>query len=167
MGTREAAERRIARGIVLAFLLTSACAYGLSGSLPAHLDTIRVEPFRSRVTEYGLEQELTSLVTEKLVMDGRLAVVTGDPDSELEGMVAAWSKTPYSYTGAEQVEEYRLEIRVEMTFADLVSGSDILDQESVTTWIVYDPSAESESDARARLLTEAAGAIVRRCLSGW
>lgn len=173
--TRASAERPsrpaipVLTAIVLSVLsLAGACAhYGFAGSLPAHLETIRIEPFRSRVQEYGLEQELTSLVTERIVMDGRLAVVTGEQDSELEAVVAAWSRSPYSYTSSEQVEEYRLEIRVELTFADLVEESDILDAESVTAWIVYDPSAESEQDARRRLLQEMAEEIVRRCLSGW
>lgn len=167
MVTRAAAERLLAGAVLMLIMMGSDCAYGLSGSLPAYLQTIRVSPFRSQVTEYGLEQELTSLVTEKLVMDGRLAVVTAGQDSELAATVAAWARTPYSYTSAEQVEEYKLEIRMELTFTDLVAESDILDSESITTWIVYDPSAESEQEARGRLLVETAEEIVRRCLSGW
>jgi hypothetical protein len=167
LATRAAAERLLAGGVLILLLVASACSYGLTGSIPTYLHSIRVQPFRSRVTEYGLEQDLTSLVTEKLVMDGRLAVVLSGQDSELEGTVAAWARTPYSYTSAEQVEEYRLEIRLELTFTDLVEESDILDNESITTWIVYDPSAESEQEARGRLLAEAADEMVRRCLSGW
>jgi outer membrane lipopolysaccharide assembly protein LptE/RlpB len=165
--TRAAAERILAGAVLILGMMGSGCAYGLSGSLPTYLQTIRVSPFRSSVTEYGLEQELTSLVTEKLVMDGRLAIVTTGQNSELAGNVAAWARTPYSYTSAEQVEEYKLEIRLELTFTDLIAESDILDSESITTWIVYDPSAESEQEARGRLLAEAAEETVRRCLSGW
>jgi hypothetical protein len=165
--TRASAERLLAGTVIILVLLGSACAYGLSGSLPSYLQTIKVSPFRSRVTEYGLEQELTSLVTEKLVMDGRLAVVTSGQNSELAATVAAWARTPYSYTSAEQVEEYKLEIRMELTFTDLIVESDILDNESITIWIVYDPSAESEQEARGRLLVETAEEMVRRCLSGW
>ena len=166
MATPAAAEKLLtAAGIVL--LSVSACAYGLSGSLPSHLQTVRVSPFRSSVTEYGLEQELTAMVTERLVLDGRLAVVTEEPDCMLEGSVVAWNRTPYSYTSAEQVEEYRLEIRTEIAFTDLVEETGILERESVTTWIVYDPSGESEQDARQRLLTQAAEDMVSRCLSGW
>ncbi|OPL19515.1 MAG: hypothetical protein AVO35_10150 [Candidatus Aegiribacteria sp. MLS_C] len=148
-------------------MLLIACSYSFRGSLPAHLQSVRVLPFRSRVTQYGLEQEMTSRVTEKLVTDGRLAIALEGQDSEIEGVVAAYSRTPYSYTSAEVVEEYKLEIRVEVSFTDLVEESEILRNENVTTWLVYDPDAESEAQALERLLEESAEDVVRRCLSGW
>jgi outer membrane lipopolysaccharide assembly protein LptE/RlpB len=143
------------------------CSYGFRGSLPEHLQSVRIEPFRSRVTQYGLEQEITSRVTEKVVMDGRLSVAVEGEDSLIEGTVAAYDKTPYSYTSAEVVEEYKLEIRVEVTFTDLLEEVEIIRGESITTWLVYDPDSESEAQALERLLDESADDIVRRCLSGW
>ncbi|MFO8183034.1 MAG: LptE family protein [Candidatus Aegiribacteria sp.] len=153
---------------VLAFTsMLLSCSYGFRGSLPEHLQSVRVVPFRSRVSQYGLEQDITSRVTQKIVMDGRLSVVLESEDSRIEGMVAAYERTPYSYTSAEVVEEYRLQIRVEVSFVDLLREMDIIGEESVTTWLVYDPDTESESEARERLLEESAEDIVRRCLSGW
>lgn len=102
-----------------------------------------------------------------IVRDGRLSVAIENQDSEIEGIVASYSKTPYSYTSAEIVEEYKLEIRVEISFADLLHEIDIIAAESVNTWLVYDPDTETEIDARDRLLEESAEDIVRRCLSGW
>lgn len=152
----------------LAFILLSiSCSYGFRGSLPEHIQSVKVIPFRSRVTQYGLEQDITSRVVEMIVRDGRLAVAVENQDSEIEGAVAAYNKTPYSYTSAEVVEEYKLEIRVEISFTDLLQERDIIATESVTTWLVYDPDTESEIDARNRLLEESAEDIVRRCLSGW
>jgi len=148
-------------------VLASSCSYGFRGSLPEHIQSVSILPFRSRVTQYGLEQELTSRVTEKVVTDGRLAVVVDNQDTEIEGTVAAYSRTPYSYTQAEVVEEYKLEIRVEITFSDLLRETDIISGESVTTWLVYDPDLESEAEALERLLEESAEDVVRRCLSGW
>ena len=153
--------------LAAAAALVTACAYGFSGSLPSYLQTVKVIPFRSRITEYGLEQDLTSRITEMLVRDGRLAVVTGEQDCEMEGSVTYWARTPYSYTSGEQVEEYKLEIRVELTFTDLIDESDILNSENVSSWVVYDPETESEDSARNRLLEETAEDIVGRCLSGW
>ena len=106
-------------------------------------------------------------MTEEFVMDGRLAVVVSAENSVIEGTVAAYQKTPYSYTSAEVVEEYKLEIRVQINFTDLVEEVEIIRDESVTTWLVYDPDAESESQALERLLNESAEDIVRKCLSGW
>jgi len=143
------------------------CSYGFRGSLPEHLQSVKIIPFRSRVTQYGLEQDITSRVIEMIVRDGRLAVAIENQDSEIEGTVSSYIKIPYSYTSAEVVEEYKLEIRIEISFMDLLRERDIISTESVTTWLVYDPEVESEIDARDRLLEESAEDIVRRCLSGW
>jgi hypothetical protein len=102
-----------------------------------------------------------------IVRNGRLAVTIENQDSEIEGTVASYSKTPYSYTSAEIVEEYKLEIRIEISFTDLIHETDIIGNESVTTWLVYDPDNETETDARNRLMEESAEDVVRRCLSGW
>ncbi len=114
-----------------------------------------------------LEQDITSRVVEMIVRDGRLAVAVENQDSVIEGTVTQYAKTPYSYTSGEVVEEYKLEIRVEISFTDLLQETDIIGTESVTTWLVYDPDTESEIEARDRLLEESAQDIVRRCLSGW
>ncbi|MCD4848298.1 MAG: hypothetical protein K8R76_08915 [Candidatus Aegiribacteria sp.] len=153
--------------VILLLILGAACSYGFRGSLPEHIQSVKITPIRSRVTQYGLEQDITSRVIEMMVRDGRLAVVLDGQDSEIEGTVAAYSRTPYSYTSSEEVEEYKLEIRVEITFIDLLRETDIISNESITTWLVYNPDTETETDARNRLLEEAAKDIVRRCLSGW
>lgn len=163
-------SRRIGSGLFVVLVFTAlmmSCSYGFRGSLPQHIQSVKVIPFRSRVVQYGLEQDMTSRVIEMIVKDGRLAVAVENQDSEIEGTVASYAKTPYSYTSAEVVEEYKLEIRVEISFTDLLDETDIIGNESVNTWLVYDPDTESEIDARNRLLEESAEDIVRRCLSGW
>ena len=148
-------------------VMLCSCAYSLRGNLPGHLQTVKIIPFRSSVTEYGLEQEVTSMVVEEMVSNGRLAVVTEEADAVLEGRVSSFTRTPYSYTSAEEIEEYRLDIRIILTFTDMVRNENILDTQSVGEWLVYDPDEEQYSDARRRLLEEAADEIVRSCLSGW
>lgn len=164
------AERKFAgiQCILFALIIFGmSCSYGFRGSLPEHIQSVKVIPFRSRVTQYGLEQDMTSRVVEMLVKDGRLAVAVENQDSEIEGTVVSYNKTPYSYTSAEVVEEYKLEIRIEISFMDLIQETDVIVNESVTTWLVYDPDIESETDARNRLLEKSAEDVVRRCLSGW
>lgn len=110
---------------------------------------------------------MTSRITERILVDGRLSLAVENEDSRIEGIVAHYGRTPYSYTSAEVVEEYRLEIRVEVTFTDMIRETDIIGGESVSTWLVYDPRSESESEALGRLLEQSAEDVFRRCLSGW
>lgn len=152
--------------IVAAALLALGCAYSLTGNLPAHIQTVEVERFRSMATEYGLDQELTSTVTERLVEDGRLAVVTSSPDARLSGTVTTFDRSAYSYTASETVEEYRLLVSISTELVDLTADETILD-EQVREWITYSPDEESFTDAKARLLDKAAEEVVRAALSGW
>ncbi len=158
---------RILLYLLAVIVVGMSCSYGFRGSLPEHIQSVKILNFRSRVTQYGLEQDLTSRVIEMIVRGGRLAVAVENQDSEIEGTVTSYTKTPYSYTSAEVVEEYKLEIRVDISYSDLLMERDIIGTESVSTWLVYDPDAESEIEARDRLLEESAEDIVRRCLSGW
>ena len=159
--------RRILLCLLTVVAAGMSCSYGFRGSLPEHIQSVKILNFRSRVTQYGLEQDITSRVVEMIVRDGRLSVAVENQDSEIEGSVTQYNKTPYSYTSAEVVEEYKLEIRVEISFTDLLQEKDIIGTESVTTWLIYDPDTESEIEARDRLLEDSAEDIVRRCLSGW
>lgn len=143
------------------------CAYSFTGNLPGHLSTVRVAQFRSSVQEYGLEQELNSLFVSELIQGGRLSVVTESPDALVECQVTGFFRTPYSFSASEEIEEYKLEMRVSLDFSDLVTDQSILDDEPVDEWIVYDPDLEEYSTAKQRLLGIVAEEMARRCISGW
>ncbi len=148
-------------------LLAMACAYSFKGSLPGHLETVEILHFRSSVAEYGLDTDLANMVTEAIVTDGRLSVTTSDPDSRISGRVTGFTRTAEEYTGGEQVQRYRLDLRVEITMEDVRSGEALIRNETVGKWILYDPASETLAAARDRLVAETAREIVQRCLSGW
>ena len=154
-------------GILCLGVLTAGCAYSFRGSLPPGLRTVEIVQFRSSVAEYGLETELTSAVTEGIVTDGRLSVATGDPDSRISGRVTAFTRSAEEYTSGEQVQRYRLELRVEIKMEDLRTGDPLIQNETVGDWILYDPGSETLVHARDRIVRETAAEIVRKCLSGW
>jgi hypothetical protein len=153
--------------VVAASILGTCCTYSLTGNLPGHIRSVQVQSFRSAATEYGLDRELTARVTEMLVKDGRLAVTDTQPDSRISGTVSSFTRTAYSYSSAEVVEEYKLTMQVDITFDDLIDEKKLLEDESVREWIVYDPDTESFDQAKDRLLEVASEEIVRKCLSGW
>lgn len=147
--------------------LNLGCAYSFRGSLPPGVRTVEVTQFRSSVAEYGLETELTSMVTEGIVTDGRLSVVSSDPDARISGRVSAFTRSAEEYTSGEQVQRYRLDLRVEVNMENVRTGDVLIQNETVGDWILYDPGVETLAQARERLVKEAAAEIVRKCLSGW
>ncbi len=71
----------------LSILIFLSCAYSFRGTLPENIKSVQVDQFRSNVTEYGLEQEITSLVIESIVRDGRLSIQNESPDTRITGSV--------------------------------------------------------------------------------
>ncbi|MCK5130843.1 MAG: hypothetical protein KAR40_01660 [Candidatus Sabulitectum sp.] len=153
--------------VVLSVLYFLSCAYSFKGTLPENIKSVQVEQFRSNVTEYGLEQEITSLITESIVRDGRLSIDNEAPDARISGSVMRFSRTAVTYTGGEEVEQYKLELRVSVSMDNTSDNEYIIRDEAVSEWLLYDPSAETLESARQRLVIQVSDAVVRRCLSGW
>ncbi len=158
-------ELRVAVFFIIMSLM--ACAYSFKGSLPDNIKSVQVEQFRSTLTEYGLEQEITSLVTESIVRDGRLSIDNESADARITGSVSYFSRTAVTYTGSEEVEQYKLELRVSVSMDNSSDNEYIIRDEIVSEWLLYDPATESMESARERLVIEVADTVVRRCLSGW
>lgn len=153
--------------LILSVLIFLSCAYSFKGSLPENIKSVQIEQFRSSVTEYGLEQEITSLVTESILRDGRLAIDNETPDARISGSVTLFSRAAVSYTGSEEVEQYKLEIRVSVSMDNTFNNEYIIRDENIVEWLLYDPSTETLDSARDRLVVQVSEAIVRRSLSGW
>ncbi len=160
-------EYRLKIPVITLILLFMGCAYSFRGSLPENIRSVQVDQFRSSVTEYGLEQDITGLVTEAIVRDGRLAIDNDDPDARIQGTVAYFGKTADSYTGSEEVEQYRMEMRVSVSMDRTSDNEYIIRDETISEWILYDPVAETYDSAKERLVQELSEQVVRRCLSGW
>jgi len=158
---------RITVAAVVILLAPLGCSYGFRGTLPGNIQSVKISQFRSSVTEYGLEQDITGLVTEAIVRDGRLAIDNETPDSKIEGSVVYFQRTAVTYTGSEDVEQYRLEIRVTVNMENTSGNEYIIRNETISEWILYDPATETFNAARDRLVEKVSGQIVRRCLSGW
>lgn len=158
---------KLKRLVAALFLIVISCAYSFRGSLPDNIRSVQVKQFRSSVTEYGLEQDVTGLVTEAIVRDGRLAIDNDNPDATIEGTVAFFGKTADSYTSSEEVEQYRMEMRITVSMDRNSDNEYIIRNETISEWILYDPAAESFESAKERLVQELSEQVVRRCLSGW
>jgi len=78
-----------------------------------------------------------------------------------------FGRTAVSYTGSEEVEEYRLEIRVTVSMDSAGDNEYIISDETLSEWILYDPAAETYEAARDRVVEKISAQIARRCLSGW
>lgn len=123
------------KGIVflLVLFILSGCGYALIGtgasSLPKHLKTIALPTFVNKTQEPQIEIELTRVIRDIFVRDGRLKVVSSErADSILDGELRHYEQKPIAFDASDRVTEYRVLIGVEISFRDLINNKVLLKQ---------------------------------------
>ncbi len=161
--------------IVLALsLVIVGCRYSAHGSLPEHIQTVRVPVFKCNKFYYGLESKLTRAVIEKLAKDPRVRVVKSGEDATIEGEITDVQKRVIRSDKNDRPDSIRLSITVMLTFKDNIQGKNILDKvvlrssNSSSAAGVYDlDRGENRSSAETKALDELASEIARRTIGMW
>lgn len=160
---------RLLAGLVLAALL-GGCGYtiGLGGNVPSHIKSVAVPVFTNSTQEPAVESVITAAVVNAFVTSGRLKVVpVGQADSILEGDITGYHVDSIAFNPQINVTEYRLRVRVNVTFRDVRQNSTLWKQDGLEEWAdfrVQGPVSETiaREDVAAR---QAAVAIGRRIVA--
>jgi len=169
------ARRAIGAGLMLvASLGLSACPYKARGSLPDHIQTVRVQMFRNDTEYVDLEGPMTRALIEKLVRDPAVQVVQHGEDALFTGEIEEVQKRVLRSDRDDRPTSIRLTIVLRVTFEDKVTGRKILDRARIRSSSassaagVYDlERGESRSLAEAQAIDELADLIVRRTVGMW
>ncbi len=158
-------------GWVLFLCLLAGCGYSLQATAPHHIRTLYVETFRNETFEPGLESELTNEIINRFLFDGTLQVTSrGKADAVLTGTVTTYLREPLAFTSAEEVEEYRLTLFVDMKLSDTRTQKVLWEERRFvgdTTYFTTGRLAKSEEKARTEALVELARRIVDRTVEEW
>ena len=167
------------------FLLTSGCGYTTRPGLASYLKTIYVEPFtnaiditqlspgRNELPFYrpGMEVDITNAVVRRFQFTGLLRPAGPDrADARLEGDLIAFRRDALRYDASQQVEEWRLNVVVNLRFIDQRTQSVTWEEENFTgdtTYFALGANAESEAKALDRALNDLARRIVERTVENW
>lgn len=145
-----------------------------SRTLPTYINRIYVREFKNNSRVFGAQADLTLYVNDEFMLDGRLDVVqSARSDVRLEGRIKFIHEEPNGFTS----DEFPLISVVEMeTIVELWDPYDPdrlvpLYRFHVPTVIQYlsDPRrsiSETNTEARERLLRQAAKDIVRTVMTG-
>ena len=113
--------------------------------------------FDNKSSEYSLGDIVYNRVSNAFRDDGRLRLVTLQPDCMLEGSITSFSETVYSYDESNNVQDYNVVIAFSVTFTDLINNKVIYDNKNLTISEIYGDSTESTS--RFKTKTEAINEI--------
>jgi hypothetical protein len=166
-------EHRRVAAILALLALAGGCTYSFSGSnLPSHIKTVTIPNFGNETLEPGLDQEITTVVIDRFIKDGRLKLAPeGKASCRLAGRVIKYENRVNNYAPDESPRDYIVVVTVAMALRDMVKNRDLWKDDALTRTAIYVPGAAtglgSEQDARADAVRALAGDMITRTMEPW
>ncbi len=166
-------------------LLLTGCGYTTRPGLASHLKTIYVKPFVNKIDftqldtgndplatyRHRMEVDLTNAIINRFQFTGLMRPATLErADARLEGELVAFRRDALRYDASQQVEEWRLNIVVNLRFIDQTTNAILWSEDNFTgdtTYFALGANAESEAAAIDRATTDLARRIVERSVENW
>ena len=165
--------------VLAGLLLNSGCTYSFSGSnLPAYVKTVAIPNFGNETLEPGLDQQVTTVIIDRFIKDGRLKLASeGKASCRLSGRVVKYENRVNNYAPDESPRDYIVVVTVAVTLRDMVKNRDLWKDDALTRTAVYVPGTAqadadralpgSEQDARADAIRALAGDMITRTMEPW
>ena len=175
----------LALACTVATLLAGGCGYSTRAGLPSYLKTIYIKPFANKIDvtalptntqefpiyRHQMEVSITNAVITRYQFTGLLRPASaGKANCRLEGELMAFRRDALRYDASQQVEEWRLNIVVNLRFIDQTTNTLMWQEDNFTgdtTYFALGANAESETTALDRAITDLARRIVERTVENW
>ncbi|MDP8258536.1 MAG: LptE family protein [Candidatus Aadella gelida] len=177
---------KIAISVMIACMtLIGGCGYTTGTLLPPELDSIHVENLTNSVditqevsdrrSSYsyrpGLEIDITRAVIDEFIFDGNLTVKNADKSAlTLKGALKDFRQYPLSYDGGDNVEEFRIELLVDIKLVNDLTGETMWKEKGFmgqSNYTISGPNSQTESAALNSAVKDIAQRIVERTVEAW
>lgn len=158
---------------VLLLLSLSGCFYSVYSNAYPHLKKIRVLAFENRSSEFALGDQLLNGLNREIRNDGRLKLVTVDPDCSLEGYITSFTEKVYGFDAANQIQDYQVQLTVSVTFTDMINNQVLYENKSLTVNELYAVAPggtakfKSKGEATDELISKLYQTILQNSLEKW
>ena len=178
-GTRPASRRRaggdllpIASLLIASLLLAAGCAhYSTTSGLIGGIRSVAIPVAENDTPEFRIGEDLSERLGDAYRGDGRLRLVDEESaDAVLYLRVTDLQDRPFTYTAAEETEQYRFSVHIDMELLRAVDGSSLLELKDLQGWGTYDaglPDEEGRDPAVEAALDMVVEEIVDRTTAGW
>lgn len=166
-------------------IMASGCGYTTDSLLPPELDSIHVKNFINKIDlgkevsdkranysyRSGLEIDITKAVIDKFVFDKNLEIKSADKSTlVLKGELIDFRKSTLSYDSDDNIEEYRIEIIVNLEMYNNLTGKIMWAEKSFmgeSTYTLTGPNTKTESAAIQEAVNDLAQRIEERVIEAW
>jgi hypothetical protein len=171
--------------VCLSGLLIAGCGYTTRSMISSQYRTIYIAAFTNqinianeesivdkyRVNRPYIETDVTKAVTNRYLFDGNIKPVkTQDADLTLKSDIVDFRRDPLRYTNNDDVEEYRINVVVNMTMTDNKAEKVLWAENGFTgtaTYFTTGAMARSEVAAVNEAIEDLARRIVERTVEEW
>lgn len=158
---------RVACAICLTLFVTGCGVYSFSSSSLGGVKTVAVPQFENKTLEYGIQEDLTAKVIDRIIADNAMKVVAlADADAVLRGEIVKYERLPYTYDKSDNVAEYRVNIYVNFTLARK-GGKSLAEKTDMLGFGVYKAAEQTEDDGKRAAVDKLARDIVDETTKTW
>jgi hypothetical protein len=178
-------KRYLLLSLILCLVAVSGCGYSSGTLLPPELTSINVANFvntidpskevsdRRATYSYwpGLETMITRGVIDRFIFDRHLDVESkAKATMLLEGELVSFRLYPLSYDKGESIVEFRVQILVNMTLYNNLTGEKMWTENSFmgqSDYNISGPNALTEGEAVKAAVLDLANRVVERTVEAW
>jgi len=127
---------------VLILMLQNCSFYSFKGSVPSHIDSVVISPFKNETSEYIISDLLNDKFLRLMLLENILDIVSfEEADSKLDITIKSISDKPnvYSFdtgTNYEIIDEWKIQMNVKIQWYDLINNENIIEK-NITEWATY------------------------------
>ena len=153
--------------------LLAGCSYSVYSNSYPHLKRIQLYALQNKSSEYSLGDFVYNRLSDSFRDDGRLRLVTQQPDCQLEGSINEYTEKIYSYDEANNIQDYNIIINFSVTFTDLKKNQVLYENKSLSVSELYGISEEStarfktKEDALKEICDKFFKLIMQNTLENW
>jgi len=122
-----------------------ACAYSVYSNAYPYLKKVQLLAFNNKSPEFSLGDVVFNNLAKDISDDGRLRLVTQQPDCQIEGTILDYSEKIYSYDEANSVQDYLIVVTFSVTFTDVVNNKTLYEIKQLPVSEIYAVSSNSTS----------------------
>ncbi len=153
--------------IVLGLSLSGCGVYTFNPRGKSEISTVAVERFENQTAEYGLEDNMTDLITDALIADGTMQVVSEDlAEAILQGTLVGYDRKPYNYDENDQVASYKVAMIFQVSLTNRGDDTELW-TERMTQEGIYLADSETEEDGQQRAIELLIEAILNKTTKSW
>jgi len=171
--------------LVICTLYILGCGYTTGSLLPPEMDSIRVNNFENKIDPAkevsdrrmnffyrpGVETDVTRAVIDAFIFDRHLNIETEKNATLLmKGALVDLKQYPLSYDKGGGIEEYRIEVRVNIELYDNKTGKLLWRENNFmgqSSFNISGPNKQTESVAIKEAVKDLARRIVERTVESW